>query len=122
MAKEKNYFWAFFVIALVVGVVLGFVVNGTVSGMAVAYAIADSDGGKDFAVAGECITQRGAVYPDSCISATTLKEYSISQFKVCAPTIFNCKIKGYAGCLNGACVDQAAWEAYQKQIAIQNVE
>ncbi len=102
---DKNIFWAFLIIVLVLGLTAGLSISGFAA-KNLAFAVTDTDGGDDIAVAGECITQGGTVYTDTCIGVNlnTVKEYYISTFKYCAAKSVNCVIAGYSRCFEGACV------------------
>jgi len=122
MAEKKNYFWAFFVIALVIGSLFGLIISSNLTGYTTSStALVDSDNGKNYELAGVCIDSKGNQFADKCLSTKSLGEWYIHPtLKRCVLINYNCKLGGFAGCINGECVTQNEWD--QMMTPIKSIE
>lgn len=106
---EKNYFLAFFIIALVAGLSLGLSLHDNITGKAsspISSHTFDSDDGLNVDIQGFCQDFTGG-YVDYCLetaSGTILMEYMYNEAQGCFVVPFDCRKAGYEGCNNGQCV------------------
>jgi hypothetical protein len=98
---EKNFFWAFFIIALIAGISLGFSVNNTImTGQASRMTHGDSDGGIDPYEMGQCMDKFGNIKTDFC-SGNFLHEFAFIEGE-CKEKLYDCTAYDMV-CLNGYC-------------------